>query len=628
MKKEKTIKIIKKAVILLLISIVLEVLIMGYTFVIRKYFKSKHLIGNDTIELSKDKFEISEVDEWGYKYLSYNEIISNVYNIELVMKEKNEDAYLRVIFNNDAKLMNKYDEKQKIFKAYFDNTTLNGFKFAFTENQIDVNNIEKILINDNLDYVKEVKFEIQNVLIFLVILYFINFIIYIIKKIEQKDINIKKEKVFLITALVIGTIFCFINLVFTKYDEHSHFWRAYELSTGHIISGKKNIIPESVFDVIINKDGVYEIEGKASYSKTIENLKKDLDTSKKSERMVGAAATYSPFNYLPQIVGITIGRVLKLNPVIIGMLGRFTNLLAYVLLIYFSIKLLPKEKWKNILMCVALLPMSIDLAASMSPDTVIISTSIFLVSYILNVKFKKEKVSYKDALIIGIFTMIPSICKVVYLPFLLLPLLIPKEKYGNKKQMIIKWLIIILITLIPIGIWNMIPNKNIEIAIRTSTTEQLYFTLSDPMRDLYTAENTLWNETGEYIKTMVGGWNTPMLTTFLFLFILLLETFKEDSEEDSNYKLSKKDYIVLNVINIIISLLIFAGLYVGWTRAQFTIVEGVQGRYFLPILFTSLLVIEKNLFKNKIKNSELKVIIVLCLLYIPVIVNTIQYFNK
>ena len=224
--------------------------------------------------------------------------------------------------------------------------------------------------------------------------------------------------------------------------------------------------------------------------------------------------------------------------------------------------------------------------------------------------------------------MIPSICKVVYLPFLLLPLLIPKEKYGNKKQMIIKWLIIILITLIPIGIWNMIPNKNIEIAIRTSTTEQLYFTLSDPMRDLYTAENTLWNETGEYIKTMVGGWNTPMLTTFLFLFILLLETFKEDSEEDSNYKLSKKDYIVLNVINIIISLLIFAGLYVGWTRAQFTIVEGVQGRYFLPILFTSLLVIEKNLFKNKVKNSDLKVIIVLCLLYIPVIVNTIQYFNK
>lgn len=628
MKKEKILKIVKKLIIMIAIAIVLEVLLMGYYFCIKKIYRKKHLIGNDPIELQKNVFEISEKDEWGYNYLIYNDKVSNVYNVEVIMKEENNDAYIRVLFNNDAKIMNKQDKEQKIFKAYFDNTTLNGFKIAFIEQEIAFENIDKIVINDNLNYVKDSSFSFSNFLIFLGIIFFIDLIIVCLKKIERKDIKIKKEKMFLIIALTIGTIFCFTNLVFTKYDEHAHFWRAYELSVGSIVSGKQNRIPKSVFDVIINKDSVLEIEGKSSYNKTLNKLNMQLNPENTSNKLVGATAGLSPFSYIPQIVGITIGRIMKLNPVIIGLMGRFANLIAYIILIYFAIKLMPKEKWKNLIILIALLPMSLDLAASMSPDAVIISTSIFVISYLLNLKFNKKECRYVDIIILGFFTMVLSICKIVYLPIGLLLLMIPKEKFGSKKQLVLKYLLFAFIVIIPILLWNIVSKPNAEIAIRTSTQEQIYFTLADPMTDLETAKNTLWYNTGEYILTMIGGWNTPTIINCIFFSIAIFVIFgHNDNDNEKEYKLLKKDYIIMTIATLITILLIFAGLYVTWTRAQFTICEGVQGRYFLPILLPILLMIEKNLIKKEIKISDLNVCILYLMLYIPIIVNTIEYFN-
>lgn len=69
-------------------------------------------------------------------------------------------------------------------------------------------------------------------------------------------------------------------------------------------------------------------------------------------------------------------------------------------------------------------------------------------------------------------------------------------------------------------------------------------------------------------------------------------------------------------------------MYATWTRAQFEIVEGVQGRYFLPILPLLLLILDSNLFKYKIKNRNLNIVYLIILLYIPIFINTIDYFNK
>ncbi|MBR3134904.1 MAG: DUF2142 domain-containing protein [Clostridia bacterium] len=624
-------KDIKKHQIIILIAIisfVIELVLLGYYSIIDKLFISRHLIGNTTTIIEKEALNfIDEPDEWGYKYIEYENEIENVYNIELIMKETNNDAYIRVLYEDTAEVMKKSDKEQRVFKAYFNGKTLKNFKIAYYQDEILPGNIEEIKINDNIDYNVSPRFSIVRVLAVFIAICMIYGMILVIKNIEKKEVIIKKENLFLILGAITGISMCFANVVLSKYDEHAHFWRAYEISDGTIVSGHSEGLPTSIFDLVINDEGIYEIEDNASYKDQREDFNIQLNPEELTYRLVGASGGVSPISYMPQIIGITIARILKLNPTIIVFAGRIANLLYYILLIYLAIKILPKEKWKNILLIVSLLPMSINLAASLSPDSVIISTTILAIAYLLKIKFRENKVRIKDTIIIGILFMIPFMCKIVYLPLSLLFMMIPKELFKSNKQ---KWLyfgIVIAIEFAFWFLWHLVPAPNAEVIVRTNPIEQLYFTLSDPIRDLGTLGNTIWYNTEGYIETMIGGWNTPHSIIAIFTIILLLFTF-EDTEKNKSIKFSKSERLFMTFICLSIMLLIYAGLYVTWTKAQSTIADGIQGRYFLPILFMIMLIFDNNKIKFKFKNLDLKLLTIIIILYVPIIVNTVQYFNK
>ena len=621
---------LKNLMIIAFISILLEVLLLGYYFCINKLYTKRHLISNEPIEIDIQSLQLSEPDEWGYVYLHYNNKIENVYNVELIMKETTNDKYIRLFYDDTRVIMLKADKEQKIFKTYFGTPTdLEQFKIYFYKDDIRLEDIDKIVINDNLQYMPQLQFSIVNVLIFFAIICTLYIAIQFYKILQTKQLRIRKEKLFVIIGLIIGLIFCFVNLVLRKYDEHAHFWRAYELSAGNMISGTKQNIPKSIYDTVIDNDGVYHIENNTySYKEVLEHLKDKLDTDNSTYISPGTVTSLSLISYIPQTIGILIGRLLHLNPYIIAILGRITTLIYYLTLIYFAIKLMPKEKWKNILIVCSLLPMSITIAASLSPDAVIISTMILAIAYAFHLKYDKEEISLKDVVIFAVLCMIPTVCKVVYVFVILLFFTIPKDKYRCNKQRYKFFAIILCIVLVPLLLWNAISKSTVEIAIRTSQTEQIYFTLADPMRDLYTAANTIWNNTENYIFTMIGGWHTPYIIDCIFIIILAITTFgKNNNTKDEEINLLKNDKKIIFTICLLIIITIFVAMYVGYTRAEYTIVEGVQGRYFLPVLPLILILFETDLFNYKTNNLKAKYIIVMLLLYVPIISNIIRYFN-
>ena len=216
-------------------------------------------------------------------------------------------------------------------------------------------------------------------------------------------------------------------------------------------------------------------------------------------------------------------------------------------------------------------------------------------------------------------------CKMVYFPLLLMIFLIPLKLFKDRKQKILFFGIIVFIVAFVWILWQRMPAPISEVSISTSPTEQLYFTLSDPLRDLYTLGNTIWNNTDGYIGSMLGGWNSPYAIMCLFGLVLLIATFGNTNESIS---LKKGEKIFITLLCISVMVLIYAGLYITWTRAQYTIAQGIQGRYFLPILLVLLMVIENDYITLKIRNLSVKYIIITILLYIPVWTNTIQYFSK
>ena len=86
--------------------------------------------------------------------------------------------------------------------------------------------------------------------------------------------------------------------------------------------------------------------------------------------------------YLPAL-GITIGRVLHFGSMLTFLLGRFFNLLLYTALVGLAIKVIPKGKM--ILFMVAMLPMSLQQAASFSYDAMINATSILVLAFTVKI---------------------------------------------------------------------------------------------------------------------------------------------------------------------------------------------------------------------------------------------------
>jgi uncharacterized membrane protein len=68
------------------------------------------------------------------------------------------------------------------------------------------------------------------------------------------------------------------------------------------------------------------------------------DSSKLSEVVYNGSAAYSPAGYIPQIAGMFIARLANLNNEAYVYIGRILNLLLFVLVTFFAIRIIPIGK--------------------------------------------------------------------------------------------------------------------------------------------------------------------------------------------------------------------------------------------------------------------------------------------
>lgn len=621
-------KHIRNAVIFLVIVIIFEALLFGYGNFVNYFFEKMHLTGNTPMDITMEEIKLSKIEN--DTYLEINKKLEGVYNITLLLKEKNEDTYMRILYDQDrvSAKMEKANLDGTKYNKYFigSGATLENVKIAFSEAQLSLDKIQAIRINDNITFTKTPEFSVIEILKLYLVVMAIYAIIqtYIAIKKSKKDIG--KEKVFLVAALVIGAVFNIVILPLSRYDDHAHFWRIYEISSGNLVSKVTNEFPKSVKDLIIDEDGVYHIND-ITYSYMQEKAKLKLNKDEKEPLAVGLSSGASPISYLPQLVGVTIGRVLQLNPLTIAYLGRIANFIAYLIIMYWAIKLLPKDKWKNIFIIIALLPMTMNMAMSLSPDAMIISVSFLAISYMLHLKYKAENVGWKQAAIIGALCMLPTVCKTVYFPLVFLFFMIPKDKFKNKMTRWGYFAGIVVFCLGVYSVWQRFLSSEVAAAIHTNATEQFFYAIADPMRTLMNLINTINTYISEFIFPMIGGWNTNHIVSVGFIVLLLIATFaihkKADKPENEEVELERKDRIIMGLISIIVILLSFAGMYVLWTEATKNVIDGVQGRYFLPILPLIMLALERNTFTYDIKNRNKKCLFAILVLYIPVVIFSI-----
>lgn len=430
-----------------------------------------------------------------------------------------------------------------------------------------------------------------------------------------------------------GLIYLLILPAFSAPDEQRHYISAYKLSNQMLLQE-----PVDINGNVFVRVGDYEIFNKKPGVEYYGNFYGSIfDFSNNDATLVGQNEAVDAGGgivaHLPGAIGITIARLLKLNRSMMLLLGRFMGLLFYCFCIYWAIKKMPFGKM--VLFVISMFPMTLEEASSFSYDLVVNGLVFFVTAYMLSLIYEKPKVSIKDVILVSLTLFLVAPCKAVYIFVAGMWILIPKEKFVQSKMKKGQWkwlttLIVFLSTLLP----NMIVNMSKVSGISTNSglvswAGERGYSMSDLLQNIPYSFcifiNTLVQNLEGYLNTIVGrflGWLEIPVSQFVvvgFLMILFLEFFRVKEQ----YVIKTKERVCYGILAGLISLAVLAAMWLAWTPVSYDNIQGVQGRYFLPMIPLLYLVVANNK-KIKIKSSMNLNIIFLCLLNVCAIFDVLK----
>lgn len=417
-------------------------------------------------------------------------------------------------------------------------------------------------------------------------------------------IDIKKvhSSIFAIILLT-GMFTVAFNPVLDTPDDHAHIARADLMSQGILfVTGdiSKYEVSNSVRDILLD-----------NYS-TIQNT--TLFDSKIDSSQEYQASNYANTNlfigYIPQTLGLLLGKIIGPNSFAILILGKLFNLIAYALMVKFAIKISPI--FKVPLGLIAIMPMAIFISSSFNPDATTYGLGFLCIGYFLYL-YKKENISIKD---IAIYSTLSILLGLVKLPYCMLGGLIiflPKSKFINNKTYYKSFLFLISVALISIG-WGAFaiinsavsPFNNFYEVNNIDIRGQIMYILHEPVRFVKTFSVALLDNIGTYLQQLnTFGWlsyglnSGSMILHSIFLGSVVLLYPNEE-------RLCRKTKYGIMIAALGVYAVTCFILYLSWTPVGSLGIEGVQGRYLVPLIGLLTLLSNGKVDKDNDGTTDLK----------------------
>lgn len=415
-----------------------------------------------------------------------------------------------------------------------------------------------------------------------------------------------------VAASLLGAFFCFLMPPGTVPDEPVHFQNAYYYSDvflGESPQAGSLLIREcdSCGVYYTNDDGQNNYSAERSdYKKIISNWSWSADDTQivliqgDSQDSPSSSISSNPFWIrLPAAIGITLARLFGLGAYPLYYLGRLLSLTAFLLMTWYAIKITPVGK--SIFMTVALLPMTMQLASSYSYDSIIISLSLLLSAFCLEAIYGGGTISFGNCIGIGILTILLAVPKVVYALIGFSILLVPSKRFSSRRNEMLAKAAIPLIFVC----FTMAVESNTFLKLSGSSaasgdgldhkgSETGHFvTLSDIVQHPRHALGVFFNTLAAYgdfwffgmitgpLGWFQGGLAAPNVVAVFFFLVLVLSTFASNVDCVIPSAIQRVGYIF---VVCVIALAVVASMWLGWTFDNDIVIQGVQGRYFLPVL--------------------------------------------
>ncbi len=410
------------------------------------------------------------------------------------------------------------------------------------------------------------------------------------------------ERLFLLLYIPFALVMMLVMPLGAPPDEQAHLRQAWLLSSGQ--TGTEHCVyPENLRAILADSAGGTE----ASILK-----EEDLRTARLSEETVtepGNEATgiYPRAAYVPQSLMMFLTGLFTDRISLLLYSARIGSMLVTGLLFFFAIRRSPTGK--AVLLAIALLPLTLQEAASASCDGMVIAGISWIAAELLRRICGAGRRTAGDCLRFAGMGALAVLCKLTYAPVLLLGLM-PKVAAGEaKKQKRRENLLMAGGFLAAAALWYIF--SILQLSGRQGMTSEamhrLGKVLANPLTLITMQAKTLIHQAPGWIRQLFGvfgrldvfsPWPLTILLGVSFLGVALTDGGLSGLLPDRK---EKRKLLVLLLLTVLLCWTLLSGaLLVWWTGEDSEVIRGIQGRYFLPFLFCLLLCLPK----MKIRGTE------------------------
>jgi uncharacterized membrane protein len=300
------------------------------------------------------------------------------------------------------------------------------------------------------------------------------------------------------------------------------------------------------------------------------------------------SALYSPIPYLPQALGLGLGRLLRLPLLDSYYLARLLNLLTCVALCYWACLRLPYGRLTFVL--IALSPLFLFQQASLSADGLSYALASGFAASVLAASrtARPAAPTTREVVALSVLGALALLCKPSSAPLPLLALVLlagggsPIRRPWREVLIVsaISWAALLAWSLAVSGLY--VPAHT---GVPVSPAAQLAHVLAHPLEFVATLWRTLAMDSYVLPLTAVGvlGWlDTPLSAAYVTYFYgaLIASGLVADS---SFAHASGRERALAALVILSTYVLVALIMYLTWTAVGVSRIEGLMGRYFLHL---------------------------------------------
>ncbi len=425
---------------------------------------------------------------------------------------------------------------------------------------------------------------------------------YLVMRALERRGRLRVETGFLVGVIVCGVLYMAVFAPGTVPDETYHFQASYKLADYLMLKGPTNDSLPMRGDDAVMLQGMLESwgVGYGKYSMIAQDF--SFFAQDPSFAPIEPVSSFDwtanpPYIKLPSALGIALGVLLNLGSYPVFYLGRLFNLLMFALLAYYAVRITPVGK--SAFAVAGLLPMTLHLASSYSYDAGIIGLAFLLTAMCLRAIYGEGLLSLRHKVELVAVAALLAPCKVVYVVVVLLVVLIPRRRFPSKaasirfKAVAIGCSFLAIVAIRAAGLLQMAGvSSSAAVGIRGDEQGSFYSLsglVSDPVNAMLLFLRTFDVQGSFYLETLVGGslgWfqvelQAPLYITVALLFAVVLSGQRAD---DDSIVVPGSQRVLLGGLSLAGCLGVILSMALGWTFTTENVIQGVQGRYFLPLL--------------------------------------------